>query len=74
MNDVWTAVLSDGIVTVHLVEGQQGEDFKLPLQADKPIIQMYIVESFLIMLDAGGKLMYYLIEDQALLTEHKEEN
>jgi hypothetical protein len=35
---------------------------------------MYIVESFLIMLDAGGKLMYYLIEDQALLTEHKEEN
>jgi hypothetical protein len=26
------------------------------------------------MLDAGGKLMYYLIEDQALLTEHKEDN
>jgi hypothetical protein len=26
------------------------------------------------MLDAGGKLMYYLIDDQALLTEHREEN
>jgi len=35
---------------------------------------MYIVDSFLIMLDAGGKLMYYLIDDQALLTEHKEQN
>jgi hypothetical protein len=35
---------------------------------------MYIVESFLILLDAAGKLMYFLIEDQALLTEHKLEN
>jgi hypothetical protein len=63
MNDVWTAVLSDGVVTLHMIEGNSGDDFKLPQQADKPIIQFYIIDSFLIMLDAGGKLMYYLIED-----------
>lgn len=74
MNDVWTAVLSDGQVSLHMIESQSGDDFKLPLQADKPIIQIFIVDSFLIMLDAGGKLMYYLIDDQALLTEHKVEN
>jgi WD repeat-containing protein 19 len=74
MNDAWTAVLSDGQVTLHQIESQDGEDFKLPPQSDKPIVSMYIVDSFLIMLDAGGKLMYYLIEDQALLSEHTEEN
>lgn len=63
MNDVWTAVLSDGVVTLHMIEGSHGEDIKLPVSNDKPIIQFYIVDSFLIMLDAGGKLMYYLIED-----------
>ena len=35
---------------------------------------MYIFDAFLILLDAGGKLMYYLIEDQALLIEHTEQN
>lgn len=30
MNDMWTAILSDGIITMHAIEGQQGEDFKLP--------------------------------------------
>ena len=63
MNENWTGVLSDGIVTLHAIEGQQGEDYKLPLQGDKPIVQIYIVDAFLIMLDASGKLMYYLLDD-----------
>jgi len=74
LNDTWTAVLSDGVVTLHMIETQNGDDFKLPLQSQSPIIQFHIVDSFLIMLDAAGKLMYYLIDDQALLTEHTDEN
>jgi hypothetical protein len=40
MNENWTGVLSDGIVTLHMIEGQQGEDYKLPVQGDKPIVQL----------------------------------
>jgi hypothetical protein len=71
---MWTAILSDGVVTMHAIEGQQGEDFKLPPNPQAPIVQFYIIDSFLIMLDANGKLMYYLIEDQALLVEHQTQN
>lgn len=38
MNDQWTAVLSDGQVVLHMIEVQNGDDFKLPLQASQPII------------------------------------
>jgi hypothetical protein len=72
MNDIWTAVLSDGQVSLHLIQGNGGEDLKLPAKPDKPIVQIYIIDAFLILLDAGGKLMYYLIDDQALLVEHTE--
>jgi WD repeat-containing protein 19 len=46
---------------------------KLPAKPEKPIVQIYIIDAFLILLDAGGKLMYYLIDDQALLIEHTEQ-
>lgn len=74
MNEQWTAVLSDGVVTLHQIEGSQQDDFKLPQSSQSPIIQMFIVDAFLILLDGAGKLMYYLIEDQALLVEHQEQN
>lgn len=63
MNDIWTAVLSDGIVSIHMIENSNGDDFKLPPTSDKPIVQMHIVDSFLVLLDTSGKLMYYLLDD-----------
>jgi hypothetical protein len=63
MNDIWTAVLSDGIVSIHMIENSNGDDFKLPPTSDKPILQMHIVDSFLVLLDTSGKLMYYLLDD-----------
>jgi hypothetical protein len=57
-----------------MIEGSSQDDFKLPPQSQSPIVQFYIIDSFLIMLDANGKLMYYLIEDQALLVEHEGQN
>jgi len=38
MNDIWTAVLSDGIVSIHMIENSNGDDFKLPPTSDKPIV------------------------------------
>jgi len=63
MNDIWTAILSDGQVSIHMILGNGGEDIKLPPKPEKPIVQIYIIDQFLIMLDAGGKLMYYLLEE-----------
>lgn len=30
MNDKWTAVLSDGKVTLHMIEDEEGNDIKFP--------------------------------------------
>jgi len=37
-------------------------------------VQIALAESFLLMVDAGGKLKYYLIEDHSFVTEHKGQN
>ena len=75
MNDHWTAVLAEGKVTLHLLEDESQADVKFPLtQGDKSIDSIKIANDFLIMLDSSGKLMYYLIEDQAQLIEYASEN
>jgi len=75
MNDIWTAVLSTvGTVSLHMIEDAKGTDIKFPQGGDTPIIQMHIIDAFLILLDQKGKVRIYLIEDAqtaALITEHQ---
>jgi len=44
MNDIWTAILSDGQVSIHMILGNGGEDIKLPPKPEKPIVQIYIID------------------------------
>ena len=75
MNDVWTAVLSEGKVSLHLIEDESAPDIRFPLGAgDPPIIYIALADSFLLLIDQSGKLSYYLIEDQAFILEHQSEN
>jgi WD repeat-containing protein 19 len=75
MNDVWTAVLSDGKVTLHLINESESTDIKFPQnQGEKPIASVKIANEFLIMLDTTGKVTYYLLEDQAPLCEYQTDN
>lgn len=72
MNDTWTAVLTDGKVVLHCIEDQTQNDIKFPTnQAEKPLVYIALADSFLLMIDSTGKLLYYLIEDCAFVTEHK---
>ena len=72
MNDTWTAVLSDGKVALHCIEDQSQNDIKFPQnQGEKPLIYISLAESFLLMIDSAGKLMFYLLEDGSFVTEHK---
>jgi len=75
MNEIWTAVLADGKVTLHLMEDSNQQDIKFPQnQGESAISQIRIAGDFLIMLDAKGKLMYYTVEDQAQLIEYTTDN
>ena len=75
MNDSWTAVLFDGKVVLHCIEEQSQHDIKFPQNSsEKPIIYIAMAESFLLMIDNSGKLIYYLIEDGAFVTEHRSQN
>ena len=71
MNDVWTAVLSEGKVSLHPVEDESAPDIRFPLGAGDPAISyIALADSFLLLIDATGKLSYYLIDDQAFILEH----
>lgn len=75
MNDVWTAVLSEGKVSLHLIEDESSPDIRFPLGAgDPPITYVAIADSFLLLIDNSGKLSYYLIDDHTFILEHQSEN
>lgn len=75
MNDQWTAVLTDGKVVLHCIEDQTQNDIKFPQNpSEKPLVHIAMAESFLLMIDNSGKLIYYLIEDGAFVTEHRGQN
>jgi WD repeat-containing protein 19 len=75
MNNTWTAVLSDGKVALHCIEDQSQNDIKFPQnQGDKPLAYIALADSFLLMIDTAGKLVFYLIEDGSFITEHKGQN
>mmetsp|Transcript_28986 Transcript_28986/g.35929 ORF Transcript_28986/g.35929 Transcript_28986/m.35929 type:complete len:222 (+) Transcript_28986:1160-1825(+) len=75
MNDVWTAVLSEGKVSLHLIEDESAPDIRFPLGAgDPPITYVAIADSFLLLIDKTGKLSYYLIDDHTFILEHQSEN
>lgn len=57
MNDIWTAVLSEGKVSLHLIEDQESNDIQFPQNnGDKPITYIALADNFLLMIDASGKL------------------
>ena len=71
MNDVWTAVLSEGKVSLHLIEDETAPDIRFPMgAADPQIVHIALADSFLLLIDANGKLSYYLIDDYAFILEH----
>lgn len=71
MNNTWTAVLSEGKVSLHQIEDDSQRDLKFPENAsDPPILQIALADMFLLMVDASGKLTYYYIDDQAFILEH----
>jgi WD repeat-containing protein 19 len=79
MNELWTAVLSEGRCTLHTIEGElQGtnvEDRRFPQnETDKPIQSIALTESFLIMIDTAGRLRYYFIEENTVISEFRPEN
>ena len=48
--------------------------FPVNKQQETPIVNVALAGDFLIMIDQTGKLKYYLIEDNAVICEHKPEN
>ena len=75
MNDEWTAVLSEGKVTLHLIEDNKGNDRRFPqTDQDKPVSFISLIDSFLLLVDTLGKLKYYLIEDNTIISEHRSTN
>lgn len=79
INDKWTAVLSDGCVTLHIIEaemyGGNSDDRKFPANdSDKSIAHIHLTDQFLIMVDTSGNLRYYLIEENQVISEFSPEN
>ena len=75
MNDQWTAVLTDGKVTLHQIEDTQGNDRRFPQNdQDKPLTYIALANSFLYMVDNAGKLRIYLIDDNTFISEHRSQN
>lgn len=79
LNDKWTAVLSEGKCTLHVIEaernGNNSDDRKFPMyDSDQPITNIYLTEEFLIMSDTAGKLKYYLIDENQVISEYSPEN
>ena len=64
MNYEWTAVLSEGKVSLHLIEDERAPDIRFPMGGgDPPIVYIALADSFLLLIDQSGKLSYYLIDD-----------
>lgn len=79
INDRWTAVLSEGKCTLHIIEADQNggssDDRKFPqYDSDKPIKSIHLTDEFLIMVDISGKLKYYLIDESTVISEYNPEN
>ena len=75
MNSSWTAVLSDGKVSIHQIEDTNSNDKRFPQNNnEKPISHIAITEDFLLMVDTQGKLKYYLMEDNSIISEHRSQN
>ena len=79
LNDKWTAVLSEGKCTLHIIEADQNggnsDDRKFPqYESDKPIKYINLTDEFLIMIDISGKLTYYLIEENTVLLSYSPDN
>lgn len=72
MNDMWAAALTDGQVFVHQIQDDMEQMRRFPhnKNLEPPIADVEMAGDFLIMLDANGKLKYYLIEDNATICEH----
>ena len=67
--------MTEGKVILHSIEDQTQNDIKFPANnTDKPLVYIALADSFLLMIDNAGKLIYYLIEDAAFVTEHKSDN
>jgi len=68
-------VLSEGKVSLHLIEDQTGNDRRFPqTDQEKPIVFIALVQAFLLMVDSTGKLRYYFIEDNSIVSEHRSQN
>lgn len=79
INDKWTAVLSEGKCTLHVIEsdmnGGNSDDRRFPqYDSDQPIASIHLTNDFLIMVDISGKLKYYLIEESTVVAEFSPEN
>jgi hypothetical protein len=48
--------------------------FPINKAQETPIVNVAIAGDFLLMIDANGKLKYYLIEDNSIICEHKTQN
>lgn len=73
MNDVWVAALTDGQVFLHQIEDDVEQMRKFPhnKQQETPIVNIAMAGDFLIMIDAKGKMKYYLMEDNSTISEHQ---
>jgi hypothetical protein len=73
MSDTWAAALTDGVVYVHQIHDDVEQMRKFPhnKQQEPPVIDVQMAGDFLIMIDAMGKIKYYLIEDNSTICEHK---
>lgn len=76
MNDAWAAALTDGQVFLHSIEDdtEQVRRFPVNKSQETPIVNVAMAGDFLILIDKNGILKYYLIEDNAIICEHKPEN
>ena len=74
-NELWTAVLAEGKVSLHLIEEEEGQDIFFPANQGEPAIsEIALADNFLLMIDENGKLIYFLIEDAAIILEHSGQN
>lgn len=80
LNSNWTAVLSEGKCTLHLIEadlykGQNVDDRKFPQnESDGPITSIHLTEDFLVLVDKAGRIKYYLVEENTVVSEYRPEN
>lgn len=76
MNETWAAALTDGQVFLHMIEDDTEQMRRFPhnKQQEVPIVNVEMAGDFLLLVDAQGKLKYYLIEDNTTICEHRAEN